>query len=359
MISAAQQYTIKAHITGLANGKKIYLKDLDADADIDSATIQNDEFTLKGRLADTPQSLWLYCQDGTKFYYTTLLIGNEALNISGDIKDFPFDLSITGSKTQDDFNFLSAQTKDDYKKRNKLVEEYFALKGDSAEIKGKQIWKVIGKIDSNDNVIRKSFIKSRLNSYEALSELFFLKGAFPKDSLQKMYSSLTPEFKQSRYGQRINNYLKVGNILKEGDQAADFEAADKNGSKHHFSDIKGKYILLDFSTTYCGPCMESLEDLNIISTKYAGQVQIVSFSGDGGKATWLKGLDRDKPKWLSLWDGKGNYGETILKYGVTGYPSFFLIDQQGKIVAKWVGYGKDPGKKGSLETKMDELLTKK
>ena len=140
---------------------------------------------------------------------------------------------------------------------------------------------------------------------------------------------------------------------------ADFEAMDKDGHKHHLSDTKGKYVLLDFSTTYCGPCIESLKDLKIISKKYADQIQIISFSGDGGKATWLKGINRDRPAWLTLWDGKGNYGETILKYGVTGYPSFFLIDPQGKIVSKWVGYGKDPGKKGSLETEVDEFLTKK
>ncbi|HEY5327751.1 MAG TPA: TlpA disulfide reductase family protein [Mucilaginibacter sp.] len=172
-------------------------------------------------------------------------------------------------------------------------------------------------------------------------------------------SILIHRFKISHFGARIGNYLKVGNILKNGDQMADFEAMDKDGHKHHLSDTKGKYVLLDFSTTYCGPCIESLKDLKIISKKYADQIQIISFSGDGGKATWLKGINRDRPAWLTLWDGKGNYGETILKYGVTGYPSFFLIDPQGKIVSKWVGYGKDPGKKGSLETEVDEFLTKK
>jgi peroxiredoxin len=168
-----------------------------------------------------------------------------------------------------------------------------------------------------------------------------------------------PLYKQSLFGQRIGNYLKVGDILNKGNNITDFEALDKDGNKHRLSEIKGKYILLDFSTTYCGPCIESLEDLKIISKKYAEQLGIVSFSGDGGKATWLKGISRDQPAWLSLWDGKGSYGETILKYGVTGYPTFFLIDPQGKIVSKWSGYGKSPGEKGSLETKVDELMANK
>jgi thiol-disulfide isomerase/thioredoxin len=358
-IAAAQQYTIKANITGFNNGAKFYLKDVEVDSDIDSAIIQNNQFVLKGRLADAPKSLWLYTKTTTNFYYVTLMIGNETVQINGDIKDFPFDLSVSGSKTQDEHNLLINQTKDAYKQRNKLLQEYFSLKKDSAEIKGKKIWRVIGKLDSTNEVVNKRFIKDHLNSYEGLYTLFFLKNKYPNDTLRQMYNALLPEFKQSSFGQRIGNYIKVGPILNIGDAYADFEAIDKTGLKHKLSEIKGKYILLDFSTTYCGPCIESLEDLKIISKKYAGQLEIISFSGDGGKANWLKGLARDKPTWLCLWDGKGNYGETIAKYGVTGYPSFFLIDPQGKIVSKWTGYGKKPGEKGSLETKVDDLLVKK
>jgi Domain of unknown function (DUF4369)/AhpC/TSA family len=309
----AQQYTIKAHITGFPNGTKFYLKDVEVDSDIDSAVIQNDQFVLNGKLVQIPQSLWLCSQFAQKFYYATLMMGNDDILINGDIKNMPFDLAITGLKTQDDHNMLINLTKAGYKKRNELLEEYFALKGDSAKIKSKQIWKVIGKIDSTDEVIRKDFIKNHLNSYEALSELFYLKGKYPTDTLQQMYNSLQPEFKESIYAERIANYIKVGKILEKNDDLVDFTAVDKDGHQHHLSDIKGKYILLDFSTTYCGPCMASVADLRIVSKKYAEKLEIVTFSGDGGKATWLKGVARDNPTWLSLWDGKGNYGETISK----------------------------------------------
>lgn len=355
----AQQYQIKAHVTGFANGTKFYLEDTDVDANIDSAVIKDNEFVMQGKLAYTPQSLWLYATAAQKYYYVVLFMGNDKINIKGDIKDFPFDLSVTGSKTHDEYRVLTEQTKAGYKKRNELVAEYFALKGDSAKIKAKQIWKVIGKIDSTDDAIRKGFIKTHLNSYAGLHELFYLKNKYPKDTLQRMYSSLSPTFKQSYLGQRIGTYLKVGDILKKGDKMADFEALDKSGRKHRLSDIKGKYVLLDFSTTYCGPCMQSLEDLKLVTKKYGDQLEVITFSGDGGKDTWLKGLNRDNPTWLSVWDGKGSYGETIMKYGVTGYPSFVLINPEGNIVSKWSGYGKEPGSKGSLETEMEKLMATK
>jgi hypothetical protein len=56
----------------------------------------------------------------------------------------------------------------------------------------------------------------------------------------------------------------------------------------------------------------------------------------------MESITRDKPSWQSWWDGKGVYGNVILKYGVTGYPTFFLIDPSGKIIHGSAGYG--PGK---------------
>jgi thiol-disulfide isomerase/thioredoxin len=358
-IAVSQQYVITASITGFKNGTKFYLKDVDADANIDSAVIQNDHFVLKGVLAETPQNLWLYSQNQQNFYYATLLIGNEKVSINGDIKDFPFDLSISGGKAQQDHDKLIDLTKAGYKHRNDLLAEYFALKGDSAKIKSKIIWTAINKIDSLDEVTRKAFIKANLNSYEGLLQLFFVEGKYQKDSLQQMYNSLGPQFKQCRFGQRINSYLKVGDILKKGDDMADFEAIDKSGKKHKLSEIKGEYILLDFSTTYCGPCIESVAELKEISKQYTGKLAVVTFSADGSKTTWLKGIDRDKPSWLSVWDGKGDYGETISKYGVTGYPTFFLVDPHGKILSKVVGYGKSPGEKSELEKEVDKFLYQK
>jgi len=354
----SQQYTIKAALTGFPDGTPFYLKDLDVDAVIDSAFISRNTFKMTGRFDDPPQSLWLYCNYKNSFYYVVLLIGNDKISVKGDLKDFPYDLAVTGSRSQDDVNALRGLTKEGYRQRDRLVTEYFALKGDSAEIKGKAIWKTIHGLDSMNETIRKKFVLDHPGSFLTLQELYFLRRVFGRDSLQHLYASLSPSLQQNKMGTRISNYLKVGDPIKTGEAMEDFEAFDRDGKSHRPSDYKGKYILLDFSATYCGPCIQSLEDMKKLSATYPDKLAIITLSGDAGKKTWLEGLDRDHPDWLSLWDGKGIYSQAMLKYGVSGFPTFCLVGPDGKIVSLWSGYGKEKDGAGSLETAVTKQFNK-
>ena len=86
----AQQYVIQGNISGFKNGTKFYLKDIETEALVDSAYISNNRFTMKGKLPETPQILWVYTIVEQTFYYTTLLIGNEKVGISRGYKKLSF-----------------------------------------------------------------------------------------------------------------------------------------------------------------------------------------------------------------------------------------------------------------------------
>lgn len=350
--NAQNGFTIQAKFSGFPDGTKFYLEDPNTQVFIDSAVLSKNSIKLTGRLDETPQGLFLSTTVNKKYYWCFFFIGNENISIIGDEIDFPFYVSVKGSKFQDEYQLLNNQTRSFEKRRSELVEMVGPLMMDTtkeARSKWDSVWKVIMPIDKITDSIRIAFAKSHSNSYAGLNELYFLKGKFTKDSLQKIYNNLKVEYKESVYGTRIQNYLKVGDILKTGDSFSDFEAFDSFGNIHHLSASKGKYILLDFTETYCGPCIFSVDELKKVYYQYQEKLAIVSFCADKSKAIWQKGILRDKPSWLSLWDGKGLYGETVLKYGVTGYPTFFLIDPDGKIVWKNAGYG---------EGNIEEVLTK-
>jgi hypothetical protein len=275
-------------------------------------------------------------------------VGNEDVRISGDKKDFPFYLNITGSPSQDVYNTLNDRIRALETSRNELTENIGSLltdESDSAKTKLNAIGKKLQHIDSLTDAARIAFLKANLHSFAGLNELYYLKGRFSRDTLQLMYNGLRKDFKESVYGQRILNYLKAGKTLQVGDRFQDFAAWDQFGSNHRISELTGKYVLLDFTETYCGPCILSVDELRQINHSYADSLRVVSFWADKSRDTWQKGLARDKQEWLCLWDGNGSYGETLLKYGIVAYPTFVLISPEGKIISKWSGYGK-----GSLES---------
>lgn len=358
----AQKYIINADLSGFKNGTKFYLKDLDADLDIDSVEIIDGKFTMQKSLS-TVKSFWIYARPTKQeFIYTNLLIGPDKIQLKGDIKDFPRDIIKNGSKSQDIANILNGRTKVLWRKRDSIVNiiapYLLGLKTDTAKHRTQALGKEMKSIDSNLNLITLDFIKQHVNSHAGLQELYWKRNEINKEEFTKLFSTVSPALKSSSFGQRITNYIKVGNPVKKGDLFFDFEAKELNNKIHRVSDFKGKYILLDFTETYCGPCILSADVLNELNTQYAGKLQIISFYAEKNKAVMQEGIKRDKPKWLCVWDGKGSDSEITLKYGVSGFPTFVLIDPNGKIVSHFSGFGKNEDGSSNLEKEINRFLQK-
>jgi peroxiredoxin len=315
--------------------------------------IIGNQFLLSGQLHDEPEQIWLNTRIDNKFLYTNLLIGNERVKIVGDISDFPWNVKITGSKSQDDFNYLRDLTKSYDVKRDSLVQSFLKLTPEEQQKKGKEIWGEISTLDDTTHELRIGYVKTHINTYPGVINLGYLKNSLHKDTVQVLYDKLTDELKACKFAKIVEVYLNE-KISEIGDNYHDFNAINKNGDTINFSDLAGnKYILLNFTAAYCGPCVQSVEELRLIDKTFNDSITIVSFSGDSKKDFWLKSLERDSVSWLSLWDGKGTYSETYIKYGVEGFPTYYLIDPEGKIIDKWSGYGK-----GSLEARLQRLINK-
>lgn len=332
-----KKFTIFGQVSGFPNGTKFYLRNLSTDAVFDSATVKNNIFKFEGHLSNTPEQIWLCTTINKKFIYTNLILGNDNINIKGDIKDFPWNVKITGSKTQDEFNYSQNITKKYNIKRDSLVKVFMELSQEKKQKIGKEIWLEIGKIDKTTDSLRIDYIKSHNNTFTSIVELGYLRNNLPKDTIQKIFDKYTPEIKKSKYARVVEVFLKE-KISTIGDKYHDFEALNQKDKKIKFSEIKGKYTLLDFTSAFCGPCIQAAKELVEINKNYSDSLTIISFSGDPKKDVWLKSLDRDKVTWTSLWDGKGQFSETSIKYGIQGVPSFVLINTNGIIIDKWTGY---------------------
>lgn len=332
-------FNIEGNVTGFSEGTKFYLYSLETNANVDSALVKDNKFHMEGLIADPPVSFWLRATDGEDYVYTPLLIGNDSLVISADKKDFAWNVKTTGSTIDANYRKSMDLTKELNIKRDSMIFGYHAKPAAEKEATLEDFMQSVGRIDSVIKQKTIKYVKETSDTYAGMLTLSFHKDDIPKDSVRLIFNRYSEELKQSKFGRVVKVYLESNNIDK-GDPFLDFQGINQNDEETSLTDLReqGKFLLINYTSAYCGHCIRATDELKKIYEDHKESLNIVSLSADPQKEDWQNSVQRDGNLWPSLWDGQGRYSESAIRYNFSSTPTFLLINPEGKIVDRWVGY---------------------
>jgi peroxiredoxin len=154
-------------------------------------------------------------------------------------------------------------------------------------------------------------------------------------SLKSLYDSLAPGVQKTFFGKKISEMVTASAATAVGSPAPEFAMNDASGNPVSLSSFKGKVVLVDFWASWCAPCRE--ENPNVVAAynqfKDKG-FTVFGVSLDKDKAAWEKAIVDDKLTWTHVSDLKYWDNAAAKLYKVQSIPANFLLDKEGRIIAK-------------------------
>ena len=356
------QYTIDGKISGNEDGMKVLLNKLGDTGStfVDSTFIKDGKFVFEGVVDEpayysimidrTPQG-----EVSSEKYMTNsqFYLENSPISFSGNIDSLPSyfwskkprkQAQITGSGTEDLYQKYLAIGEKQGSELSRLNDEYLqkyhipSMDGIFNKKEGIEISRKMEVLRKQLAEIKWNFVKENIQTVVGYD--------LAKQYFQDMYVRITPEqidelevlvdqaWPNTTKASEFKAMAEKGKRVAVGTKYSDIELVNPDGKKVKLSEYvpEGKYVMLEFWASWCGPCRGEIPHLREVYKEYKDKgFEIVSISIDRKDQDWKKAMKEENMVWTQLNDPGEFEGPVTQVYNIMGVPTCILLDKEGHI----------------------------
>lgn len=341
LVASAQSYMVIGEAP--AGAKYVYMQNLQSPAP-DSVAVKNGKFVFTGEAAGKIfASVWTKREQSTY----VVLDGNVSVDLASQ--------KAHGTAENEALTAWAAKLAPQMNDIEAVEAEYMAFKKSGREMTND----IAQAFDAKEDAAWQKAVPAIVECCEQNAQYKFpaiyLRPAhyyMSKSAIIALAENGDPAYMQTSYMERLRGSIPGWKNQVPGVQFTDLKMADTEGVEHSLSEYvgQGKYVLIDFWASWCGPCRRSMPAMKQLYDAWKDKgFDIVGLSFDNDKAPWVAAIKKIGLPWHHLSDLKGWQSIAAQTYGVNSIPATLLIGPDGKVIAS----GLDAA---GVEAKLKELI---